>query len=98
MESLPASTALRNSCTASLDATSPEAWPPIPSATTKSESFLSTRKLSSLISRFLPTSVAAQKERSMRGPRPHNRYHESQHNGTAIAKRLRELDSRRVSL
>ncbi len=34
----------------------------------------------------------------MRGPRPHNRYHESQPNGTAIAKRFRELDRERVSL
>src|SRR5262245_56306404 len=42
----------------------------MPSATTNSESFLSTRKLSSLISRFLPTSVAAQKDSSMAGPRP----------------------------
>ncbi len=63
--SLFASTAARNSCTASCDATSPEACPPIPSATTKSCSFLSTRKLSSLISRFLPTSVAAEKLSSM---------------------------------
>ena len=47
--------------TASALATSPAAWPPMPSATTKSESFLSTRKLSSLCSRTRPTSVAAKK-------------------------------------
>ena len=61
---------VRNSCTATCDATSPDAWPPMPSATTNSDNFLSTRKLSSLISRFLPTSVAAQKDSSMAGPRP----------------------------
>ena len=40
-------------------ATSPAAWPPMPSATMKRPSFLSTRKLSSLWSRTRPTSVAA---------------------------------------
>src|SRR5216117_3477897 len=49
------------------EATSPEAWPPIPSATTKSDNFLSTKKLSSLASRLRPTSVAAQKLNSMPG-------------------------------
>src|SRR5450755_4164432 len=70
MSSRPASAALRNSCTASCDATSPDACPPMPSATTKSDSFLSTRKLSSFASRFLPTSVAAQKDSSMRRVSP----------------------------
>src|SRR4051794_24769698 len=49
------------------EATSPDAWPPMPSATTKSDNFLSTRKLSSLASRLRPTSVAAQKLSSITG-------------------------------
>src|SRR5262249_39345672 len=50
----------RTSCTASDEATSPAAWPPMPSATMNRRSFLSMRKLSSLWSRCRPTSVAAQ--------------------------------------
>ena len=40
-----------------LAATSPAAWPPIPSATTKRPSSLSNERASSLCLRFLPTSV-----------------------------------------
>src|SRR5690606_1687185 len=47
--------------TASALATSPAACPPMPSHTTYSPSFLSTRKLSSLCSRLRPTSVSAEK-------------------------------------
>ena len=73
------------------EATSPEACPPIPSATTNNESFLSTRKLSSLASRFFPTSVAAQKESSMRDL-------DSAEPPIAITNpRRRESDSRRHS-
>src|SRR5262245_4042961 len=53
-------TALRSSWTAIWLATSPAACPPIPSATTNRLTFLSTRKLSSLWSRCLHASVAAQ--------------------------------------
>src|SRR5262249_23306197 len=48
-------------CTASRLAVSPPAWPPMPSQTTYRPRSSLTRKLSSLCSRFMPTSVRAAK-------------------------------------
>ncbi len=56
-----AASASRTVRTAMLEATSPAAWPPMPSATMKRLSFLSTRNASSLWSRTRPTSEAGQK-------------------------------------
>ena len=53
-----------DSCTAIDEATSPAAWPPMPSATMNSRSFLSMRKLSSLCV-ALPPDVGRCRERQL---------------------------------
>src|SRR5438132_1278739 len=78
-------------------AVSPPAWPPIPSHTMKRPSSSLTRKLSSLCSRFIPTSVrAALRKRIKAGsPRGHGSLHERR--GRA-ARRLRSACLPRAAL